>query len=302
MAKASHSSDEPKRSTKSSDDGEGAATKPRTRKAAAKEAPAAPIQEHPPALVRALPTLTILGPTLIWAASPTIPVKVHGMGVLAPPAQRLGFYSRGVGQIQRIDVRVGDAVTIGQRLLVLDRVDQSGPGGGAITGTSPQVRSARLAAVAEQLKVLSRQDQALDEKGRALASRRTQIETTNRPVASQLKALETLRRDEVIARYSPVWVAAQDLWLRNRAELASVSAGEAELRAQRLGLRAQAAELQANRAALLGDELRQEVFSPGSGRVLDLAVQPGQPVAPGQRLGSLSLERPGDRKIGRAHV
>jgi len=35
--------------------------------------------------------------------------------------------------------------------------------------------------------------------------------TTNRPVHQQLKALESLRKDEVIARYSPLWVGAQDL-------------------------------------------------------------------------------------------
>jgi len=92
-------------------------------------------------------------------------------------------------------------------------------------------------------------------------------------------------------------VAAQDLWLRNRADLSAVTASEAELRAQRVALRAQAAELQANRAALQGDALRQEVFSPADGTLLDLAVQPGQPVLPGQKLGSLSLARAGRERL-----
>jgi len=255
-------------------------------------APADRHEESVPRFYRALPTLTVLGLTLIWASRPAIPVKVHGMAVLTPPAERLGFYARGSGQVQRVEVKVGDTVRAGQRLLVLDRVDQSGPGGGDLQAASPQVRTARLAAIDQQLAVLGQQDRALDQKQRALESRRSQIETTNRPVAKQVQALDALRRDEVIARYSPLWVSAQDLMLRNKAELASVNAGEADLRSERLGLRAQAAELQANRAALLGDALRQEVFSPAGGQVLDLSVQAGQPVTPGQRLGSLARERP----------
>ncbi|MFM7268366.1 MAG: HlyD family efflux transporter periplasmic adaptor subunit, partial [Cyanobium sp.] len=226
-----------------------------------------------------------------WATRPAIPVKVHGMALLSPPGERLGFYARGSGQVQRIEARVGERVQEGQRLLVLDRVDQSGPGGGDPQASSPQVRTARLGAIEQQLAVLGQQDRALDQKQAALESRRNQIETTNRPVVQQVQALDSLRRDDVIARYSPLWVSAQDLMLRNKAELASVNAGEADLRSQRLGLRAQAAELRANRAALEGDALRQVVISPVGGRVLDLAVEPGQPVSPGQRLGSLARDR-----------
>ena len=43
----------------------------------------------------------------------------------------------------------------------------------------------------------------------------------------------------------------------------------------------------AQRAALTSETLAQEVFSPVEGRVLDLAVLPGQPVAPGQKLAGL---------------
>ena len=54
--------------------------------------------------------------------------------------------------------------------------------------------------------------------------------------------------------------------------------------------RLQAAQLEAQRATLLSEQLSQEVFSPASGRLLDLAVVPGQAVAPGQRLGSIGLQ------------
>jgi multidrug efflux pump subunit AcrA (membrane-fusion protein) len=251
-------------------------------------------------LLTALPSLVVGALTLAWATSPTIPVKVRGAAVLSPPAVRRGFYARGPGQVQRLEVRVGDAVRQGQRLLVLDRVGQSGPGVGDVPSTSLQVRSARLQAVREQLQALAEQDRALESKGRALDSRRRQIETTNQPVGRQLQALDDLRREDVIAQYSPLWVAAQDLWLRNRAELSAVDASEAELQAQRVALRAQAAELQANRATLLSDALRQEVFSPGSGTVLDLAVVPGQPVMPGQKLGSIGLRRPEGERLALA--
>ncbi len=260
-------------------------------------APAHRQQESVPRLYRALPTLTVAGLTLIWATRPAIPVKVHGMAVLTPPAERLGFYARGPGQVKRIEARVGESVRAGQLLVVLDRVDQSAPGGGDLPSPSPQARTARLEAIDQQLAVIGQQDRALDQKQTALESRRSQIETTNRPVTKQVEALDSLRRDDVIARYSPLWVSAQDLMLRNKAELESVNAAEADLRSQRLGLRAQAAELRANRAVLLGDALSQEVFSPVSGRVLDLAVEPGQPVSPGQKLGSLDRERAERRQL-----
>jgi multidrug efflux pump subunit AcrA (membrane-fusion protein) len=84
-------------------------------------------------------------------------------------------------------------------------------------------------------------------------------------------------------------VGAQDLVLRNKADISSVDAALAQLRAQRAALRAQAAELSAQRAALESEEFSQEVFSAEDGQVLDVSVLPGQPVAPGQKLGSIGL-------------
>jgi HlyD family secretion protein len=237
---------------------------------------------------QAVPMLLVALLTLHWAARPSIPVLVRGMGLMSPPDARRGFYARSAGQVQSIDVRVGQEVRQGQRLLTLSRVGQSAPGGGAVVA-GPQVTAARLAAIAQQLKVLGEQARALDDQQRSLATRRVQIETTNRPVTSQLKALESLRNDDVIARYSPLWVGAQDLVLRNKAEISAVDASQAELRAQRAALRAQAAELSAQRAALESEEFSQLVFSTVAGRVLDLAVLPGQPVAPGEKLGSIAL-------------
>ena len=174
----------------------------------------------------------------------------------------------------------------GQRLLSLDRVAQSAAGPGAESfPSSPQTTTARLAAVDEQQRVLRVQARALEDQRQALEVRRSQIATTNQPVRSQLTALEQLRQEKVIARFSPVWVTAQDLWLRNKADMASIDAALAELRAQRAALTARDAELQAQRAALQSDSLSQSVFSPVNGRVLDLSVQPGQPVLPGQKLG-----------------
>lgn len=247
-----------------------------------------------------LPMGLVTALTLVWAAKPTVPVLVRGMGLLTPPEARRGFYARGSGEVQALLVRVGQSVVPGQRLLTLGRVGQSaeGPVQGA-AGNSPQATDAQLAAVAQQLQVLTVQEQAFDDQQRSLLQRRRQIETTNRPVAGQLQALESLRKDEVIARYSPLWVGAQDLWLRNRADIASVDAGLAQLRAQRAGLRAQAAELRAQRAVLRSGERAQEVLSPVEGRVLDLTVQPGQPVLPGQKLGSIATP---PRESGRLAV
>lgn len=243
-------------------------------------------------LYSCLPTASVAGLSLLWAAHPGVPVLVHGMGLLAPPETRRGFFARGPGEVQELLVQPNGEVRQGQLLLTLSRVGQNAPGGGTIEPDSPAVTAARLAAVAQQLRTLRVQGQALDDQQQAMVTRRLQITTTNKPVASQLKALESLRQDEVIARYSPLWVAAQDFWLRNRAEVASVDARLAELRAQRSSLRAQAAELRAQQARLESLALSQKVFSPVSGRVLDVAVQPGQPVLPGQKLGNIAIPSP----------
>ena len=239
-------------------------------------------------LYHALPMLLVCLASLQWASRPSVPVLVRGMGLMSPPDARRGFYARSPGQVQTIEVRVGETVRRGQRLATLNRIDQNAPGAGAAAG-SPQVIGARLQAVRQQLQVLGVQARAFDDQQRALEVRRRQIETTNQPVSSQLNALEELRRDEVIARYSPLWVGAQDLVLRNKADISSVDAALAQLRAQRASLRAQAAELSAQRAALESEEFSQEVFSAVDGRVLDVSVVPGQPVAPGQKLGSIGL-------------
>ncbi|MEI6031398.1 MAG: biotin/lipoyl-binding protein [Synechococcaceae cyanobacterium ELA739] len=247
-------------------------------------------------LYKVTPVLLVAGLTLIWASRPTIPVVVRGMGVMAPPDARRGIYARGPGEVQQLKVRVGDQVRPGQLLLTLSQVGQSAPGGGAGPATSPQLRQARLAALDQQVLVLQAQTRSLEAQRRALAQRRQQIITTNQPVGQQLKALDQLRRDDVVARYSPLWVGAQDLWLRNRADLSALDARQAELVAQRAAVEGQRAELRAQRAALASETVAQEVFSPVAGRVQDLAVLPGQPVLPGQKLGSIGLPgRHGDR-------
>lgn len=231
--------------------------------------------------------------TLAWASQPRVPVIVRGMGLMSSPETRRGFYARGAGEVQALLVSVGEQVQQGQRLVSIDRVGQSAAGPGAEAfGEAPQTLSVRREALSQQQRALASQTRALEDQREALLQRRQQIETTNRPVRGQLSALEDLRRERVIARYSPLWVGAQDLWLRNRADIATIDASLAQLRAQRAALSAQGAELQAQRAALDSERLSQNVFSPVTGRVLDLAVQPGQPVVPGQKLGSLAIPTP----------
>jgi biotin carboxyl carrier protein len=112
-----------------------------------------------------------------------------------------------------------------------------------------------------------------DRQQQAIRAQIATLRTTNQPVQKQLAALETLRRDEVIPRYSPLWVGAQDLYLRNQSQIKA--------------LECQLAQLDANRAELEGQEDAQAVLAPRAGRLLSLAVSPGQAVLPGQRLGTL---------------
>lgn len=234
------------------------------------------------------PVGLVAGLTLAWAVTPSIPVKVRGSGLLTAPESRRAFYARGPGQVQDIKVAVDTAVDQGQLLLTLNRVGQAAAGGGAIA-PDPRVIQAQLQALERQMDGLNSQLQAFGEQDRALQVRRGELSTTNQPVERQLRALEELRKDQVIARYSPLWVGAQDLFLRNRADIATIDGQRAQLQAQRAEVKARGAELRAQRAALLAQELSQDVFSPATGRILDLAVEPGQAVLPGQRLGSLAL-------------
>jgi len=247
-------------------------------------------------LYRAAPVLLVAGLSLVWASRPSIPVVVRGMGLMAPPGERRGIYARGAGEVQRLNVQVGDPVSPGKLLLTLSQVGQGAPGSAGGPATTPQLRQARQRALDHQFEVLQAQGRALDQQLTSLDQRRQQIVTTNKPVLQQLKALEALRRDDVVARYSPLWVAAQDLYLRNRADLSALDARQSELTAQRAALGAQGAELKVQRAALASETVAQEVFSSSEGRVLDLSVLPGQPVLPGQKLGTIGLpSRHGER-------
>ena len=207
---------------------------------------------------RLLPMATISGLCLAWALSPAVAVKVEGSAVLLEPDSRVGFYARSAGQVQTLQKRVGQPVKQGEVVLLLDRVDQAAGGPGRV-GADP-------AALQHQAEAIARQQQAIRFQ---IAS----LRTSNQPVGQQLKALEALRREEVIPRYSPLWVGAQDLYLRNQGQIQA--------------LEGQLAQLDAARAELQGQQDSLEVLAPRSGKLLSLSVNPGQAVLPGQRLGTI---------------
>ena len=219
---------------------------------------------------RLLPMAAITAACGTWARAPVVAVKVEGGAVLLQPDSRVGFYARSPGQVQALHRRVGEAVEKGELLASLNRVDQAGVGAGAV-GPNPNA--------------LVRQGQAISRQKEAIQGQIATLRTTNQPVQKQLQALENLRRDEVIPRYSPLWVGAQDLYLRNISQIKA--------------LEAQLAQLDANRAELEGQRDSQEVLAPRSGRLLSLAVSPGQAVLAGQRLGTLG---PGPLQSSRPRI
>ena len=219
------------------------------------EAPA-PITSAPaPLLPRLLPIAAVSALALAWAFSPDVPVLVHGGALLMEPDSRAGVYARSAGQIQRVAVEVGAPLRQGQLLATINRVDQAAPGGGWVAANPEAIR---------------RQNQAIDLQQQAMRSQIDTLRTSNQPIGQQLAALESLRRDEVIPRYSPLWVGAQDLYLRNRSQIRA--------------LEGQIAQLEAGRAELQAQRVGQQVFTPRAGTLLSLLVAPGQAVAPGQRI------------------
>ena len=187
-----------------------------------------------------------------------MPGDVHGGALLLEPDSRLGVYARSPGQVQQIDVAVGQRVLAGQTLATINRIDQVAPGGG--------VRSNGSEALQLQQAAIVRQQQAL-----RLAI--SNLNRSNGPIGNQVRALEALRRDEVIPRYSPLWVGAQDLYLRNQSQLQL-------LQSQVAALDAALAELSAQRASQL-------VRAPAEGVVLSLSAAPGQALLAGQRIATL---------------
>jgi len=208
-----------------------------------------------PRLPRLLPIGAVSALTLAWALSPGVPVQVRGGAVLLEPESRSGVYARSPGQIQRLAVAVGAPVQQGQLLATINRIDQAAPGGGWVAANPDAIR---------------RQNLAIDQQQAAMRSQIATLRTTNGPVLKQLAALESLRTDEVIPRYSPLWVGAQDLYLRNKSQIR--------------GLEAQIAQLEAGRAELQAQSTSQQVFSPRGGALLSLLVAVGQAVIPGQRI------------------
>jgi multidrug efflux pump subunit AcrA (membrane-fusion protein) len=209
-------------------------------------------------LLQLLPISLVSGLTAIWAFSPTVAVRVEGSAVLLQPDSRVGFYARSAGQVQELHRRVGDPVRQGERLASLSRSDQAAADGGAV-GPNPDALVLQMRALVDQQ--------------RAIRSQIANLQTADAPVRQQLAALERLRQQEIIPRYSPLWVGAQDLHLRNLNQIRA--------------LEAQLAQLDASRAGLMGQRDSQDVLAPRSGRLLSLAVSPGQAVLPGQRLGMI---------------
>jgi HlyD family secretion protein len=208
--------------------------------------------------LRILPMGLVTSLAVLWAVSPAVEVEVEGSGVLLQPDSRVGIYARSAGQVQKLFQLVGAPIARGDLVASLDRIDQAAPGGGLVPSNPDALR---------------RQGQAIGKQKAAIRAQIANLTTTNQPVARQLQALESLRQQEVIPRYSPLWVGAQDLYLRNQSQIKA--------------LEGQLAVLDASQAELDGQLLSQEVLAPRSGRLLSLSVAPGQAVAPGQRIGTI---------------
>ena len=215
------------------------------------------LSERLPQLV---PMAVVSAACSAWALAPSVPVKVEGSAVLLAPESRVGVYARSAGQVQELVRRIGDRVKQGDLLMSINRIDQQAAGGGGIGPANN--------ALLDQIKAVERQRQTIE-------SRIGTLRTANQPVGLQLKALENLRRDEVIPRYSSLWVGAQDLYLRNESAIKE--------------LQAQLAQLDATQAALQAQRNSQSVLAPRDGMLLGLSVDPGQAVIPGQRLASVGV-------------
>jgi len=241
-------------------------------------------------LQRCWPIALVTGATAIWAVLPAIQVQVMGAAVLLAPGDRRGLYTRSAGQVLSLTVPVGATVVSHQLLARLNRIDQAAPGGIVPSGQT-QALDRQLKANAEKQRGLMLQMQANTEETAAVRQQISTLEVSNQPVKQQLSALEALRAQKVIPTYSPLWVTAQDLFLGNKAAIRSLEAKVAQLKANRGFILAEQAQARASSAELKAQINALELRAPEPGRLLSWAVEVGQPVLPGQRLGTMELER-----------
>lgn len=255
---------------------------------------------------------------IAWSALGKIPVTIEGRGILVYPRQVVAFQSPSDGQLTALLVRVGDTVTRGQVIGMINQPD--------LKQRLQQQRERLEEFEGRNVKLTSLRGQRTELEQKSIKQKRSalqsRIEMAKRTGSVQKRLLKTLE-----ARYDNLL----DLKQRNmitdaqlldgqtsmiqteeayqqamanitdyRSQLQELDIESARLDQQVMETRSDdELEIQEVRYAIerLQEELktRGQIVSEYNGRLIELTSAIGQIVQPGQRLGALEVEDPKGR-------
>lgn len=237
----------------------------------------------------------------VWGVTGSVPTQVHGTGLLLRPGGVVELVATGTGQLEAIRVGVGDQVRAGQ---VVATVRQDG------TLRGIEENEARQRALTAEYRDLERyvaEQRRLADAAQAQrrANLRRTIETLETNIALLTERREAQRSllDKGLITQQTLLDTEQEL-NRNRDELASLRLElegfalerleERRLLEQQLDdLRRQRRDLDLEQKELRASlEENANVVSPHSGRVIELALDLGDVVAPGTAI--LTMEVAGE--------
>jgi len=238
------------------------------------------------------------GALTLWVLFWPVPTEVVGQGVLLYPDKSGVLNARAAGQVQALQVQVGQSVRRGQVLMQLYL---------PVLEKQLQQQRGNLAQLQRINRDLDHRDQlrldteklALDTALAKLADDSQRYRTLQATYASKLRNLDWLSRREVVAPLSSEVVGAEQ-----GLTTTSVSLDQVKISRREVVTAYQQVKLQIETEALQRryqiDDLRRQlrvteariaydgqVVAERDGQVLDLQVIPGETVAHGQRLGTI---------------
>lgn len=242
---------------------------------------------------------------VLWALFWPVPTEVSGSGVLIYPDNAGILNARSGGQVQDVNVKVGERVRRGQLLMqlflpVMERQLQQQ------LGNLRQLERDNARLDERDAQRLSSEKRALETALDKFADDRRRYAQLQSTYASKLRKLEWLAKREVVAPLSAEVISAEqgltstsvnldDIKIQEKNVLTNYQQIKLNIETQALQRRYQIDDLKrqihVTEARIAYDG---KVQAERDGTVLDLQVIPGQTVATGQRLGTIGRpEQPG---------
>jgi HlyD family secretion protein len=265
----------------------------------------------------------LIGAALAWAVLARVPTMVTGYGVLMRPRQLVDVQVPSSGRLETLAIRVGDMVTKGD---VVGRIDQ------AELRQKLTEERAKLVALQKQDQdkgTLQRQqatlqmEQMMLEKAslhlqrQDLLKRLQDAEAQTTVLQQRVDNRKRLESLGLIAKNGDELLQAQKALLENQDKIAEFKTTfkqqESQLKTldtKSKGLSfqdlesatARSNQIRELQSSLVLTELQLEqnsqILSPYTGRLVELAVNPGQLVQRGARLGAIDQEDPAQKLVG----